>query len=122
MKVPDDKDALQDVTIGAMEVSGLFSTYSSGSFYAAQFYEKATSIYQKAVIHYGTKGDTAALMQWLRKGVHSNIDSLHTSEATECPAMLEKYSIFRHFLRYLLDKYKDIFTNFRARQKKSGFW
>ncbi len=106
VKVPDDKrGCLQDVhwSHGSF---GYFPTYSLGSFYAAQFYEKATQSI-KGLDTQVQKGDTAALLQWLRKGVHQ-YGRLYTSEELSAQLSGEVLNI-QHFLRYLLDKYKDIY-------------
>lgn len=106
VQVPDDKrGCLQDVhwSHGSF---GYFPTYSLGSFYAAQFYAKASQAIP-GLENQVQKGDTAALLQWLRQGVHRH-GRLFTSEELSREVSGEVLDI-QHFLRYLLDKYQDIY-------------
>jgi carboxypeptidase Taq len=106
VKVPDDKKGcLQDVhwSHGSF---GYFPTYSLGSFYAAQFYNTAGKTIQN-LENQVQNGDTAALLQWLRSRVHRH-GRLFTSEELSEQVSGEVLNI-QYFLRYLLDKYKDIY-------------
>jgi carboxypeptidase Taq len=69
--VPDDKQGcLQDVhwSHGSF---GYFPTYSLGSFYAAQFWEKAQSDIP-GLENNIARGNTKLLLDWLRKKVHQH--------------------------------------------------
>lgn len=106
VQVPDDKrGCLQDVhwSHGSF---GYFPTYSLGSFYAAQFYAKASETIE-GLENQVRKGDTSALLQWLRTRVH-RYGRLYTSEQLSEQVSGEVLNI-QHFLRYMLDKYKDIY-------------
>lgn len=106
VQVPDDKrGCLQDVhwSHGSF---GYFPTYSLGSFYAAQFYAKASETIE-GLENQVRKGNTSALLQWLRTRVH-RYGRLYTSEQLSEQVSGEVLNI-QHFLRYMLDKYKDIY-------------
>nr|WP_315820665.1 hypothetical protein [Paraflavitalea speifideiaquila] len=106
VQVPDDKrGCLQDVhwSHGSF---GYFPTYSLGSFYAAQFYAKASAEIKDLEAQV-QKGQTAPLLQWLRSGIHQ-YGRFYTSEELSQQVSGEILDI-QHFLRYLLDKYKDIY-------------
>ncbi len=108
--VPDDKrGALQDVhwSHGSF---GYFPTYSLGSFYAAQFFEKAKS--DIAGLEEGiAAGNTRPLLDWLRKNIHQT-GRYHTSEAL-CRAVTGETLNPAHFLRYAKEKYAAIYFNDR---------
>lgn len=104
--VPDDKrGCLQDVhwSHGSF---GYFPTYSLGSFYAAQFYAKAAQDIQNLEKQV-EQGNTAPLLQWLRSQVHQH-GRFYTSEQL-CEQVSGEVLDIQHFLRYLLDKYRDIY-------------
>ncbi len=106
IQVPDDKKGcLQDVhwSHGSF---GYFPTYSLGSFYAAQFYATA----QKALPELDSqiqKGDTKALLDWLRNQVHRH-GRMYTSEGLSLAVSGETLNI-QHFLDYLQQKYSGIY-------------
>jgi len=105
--VPDDKrGCLQDVhwSHGSF---GYFPTYSLGSFYAAQLFAKADEVtggLEKSL----EAGNTAPLLQWLRKAIHQR-GRFHTSEELCLEATGEGLDV-GHFMSYLLDKYASIYT------------
>jgi carboxypeptidase Taq len=106
VQVPDDKrGCLQDVhwSHGSF---GYFPTYSLGSFYAAQFYAKASANIE-GLENQIQRGETGALLQWLRTRVHQH-GRMYTSEQLSEVVSGEVLDI-QHFLGYLLDKYKDIY-------------
>lgn len=106
VQVPDDKrGCLQDVhwSHGSL---GYFPTYSLGSFYAAQFYARATQDIKDLEIQV-QKGNTAPLLQWLRTRVHQH-GRFYTSEQLSEQVSGEVLDM-QHFLRYLLDKYQNIY-------------
>lgn len=106
IQVPDDKrGCLQDVhwSHGSF---GYFPTYSLGSFYAAQFYGTA----QKMIPGLDPliqKGDTKALLEWLRHQVH-RFGRQFTSEELSQLVSGETLNI-QHFMNYLRHKYGDIY-------------
>jgi carboxypeptidase Taq len=106
VEVPDDKHGcLQDVhwSHGSF---GYFPTYSLGSFYAAQFFaaaEKQVDNLQKSV----SAGNTEPLLAWLRQNIH-RFGRQYTSEELCLRATGETLTI-QPFLRYLLDKYNNIY-------------
>ncbi|MEX6689336.1 carboxypeptidase M32 [Danxiaibacter flavus] len=80
--VPDDKQGcLQDVhwSHGSF---GYFPTYSLGSFYAAQFYNKAEKdIPNLEELIAG--GNTAPLLDWLRQNIHKHGKTFNSEELCE---------------------------------------
>ncbi|HTI08176.1 MAG TPA: carboxypeptidase M32 [Puia sp.] len=107
VKVPDDKrGCLQDVhwSHGSF---GYFPTYSLGSFYAAQLFVAAEN--QDNTIQPGIeKGDTAALLAWLRQHVHRE-GRRYTSEEL-CRQATGQTLDIKYFMHYLLDKYNKIYN------------
>jgi carboxypeptidase Taq len=107
ISVPDDKQGcLQDVhwSHGSF---GYFPTYSLGSFYAAQFFAAA----QKQLKNLDediVKGDTSALLQWLRTNIHS-CGRRYTSEAL-CQKVTGETLNVTYFKNYILDKYTNIYS------------
>lgn len=107
VQVPDDKrGCLQDVhwSHGSF---GYFPTYSLGSFYAAQFYGTAKKMLPGLELQI-QKGDTKALLEWLRTRVHQH-GRMFTSEELSREVSGETLDI-RYFLNYLFDKYGDIYS------------
>jgi carboxypeptidase Taq len=102
IKVPEDKKGcLQDVhwSHGSL---GYFPTYSLGSFFAAQFYsaiQKSTADTENKM----EKGDTTAILGWLRKNVHS-FGRKYTSNEL-CFKVTGKSLDTSFFVDYLLHKY-----------------
>jgi carboxypeptidase Taq len=106
VQVPDDlKGCLQDVhwSHGSF---GYFSTYSLGSFYAAQFFESAEVQVQGLRESLG-KAQTKPLLDWLRIYIH-RFGRQFTSEEL-CQKLSGKTLDIQCFLRYLLDKYRIIY-------------
>ena len=105
--VPDDKrGCLQDVhwSHGSF---GYFPTYSLGSFYAAQFYQTATSALQ-GLDNEIEKGQTRPLLDWLRKEIHTE-GRYYTSEEL-CRKVTGKTLDVSYFMDYLLHKYVSIYN------------
>ncbi|HLX94008.1 MAG TPA: carboxypeptidase M32 [Puia sp.] len=107
LDVPDDKrGCLQDIhwSHGSF---GYFPTYSLGSFYAAQLFEK--SILTNAEIEGGIKeGNTKPLLDFLRKSIYQ-YGRMYTSG--ELFAVIGKESLnINYFLKYVLTKYEDIYN------------
>jgi carboxypeptidase Taq len=106
VKVPDDRQGcLQDVhwSHGSF---GYFPTYSLGSFYAAQFFsmaEKNIPGLQEQL----QKGDTQALLSWLREQIH-RYGRMHTSEEL-CKKVTGETLNINYFLQYLEHKYGSIY-------------
>ena len=106
LTVPDDRrGCLQDVhwSHGSF---GYFPTYSLGSFYAAQWFE-AASTQLPGLSDSLLNGQTQNLLAWLRQHIHQ-FGRLYTSAELSKKASGEELRI-SHFLRYLLDKYKKIY-------------
>lgn len=105
--VPDDKHgALQDVhwSHGSF---GYFPTYSLGSFYAAQFYQKAKAVLNG--LEEGIeKGDMSLLLQWLRTEVHQK-GRFYTSEEL-CREITGEGLNASHFITYAKEKYGSIYV------------
>jgi carboxypeptidase Taq len=71
VEVPDDRQGvLQDIHWAHGSI-GYFPTYSLGSFYAAQFYAQAQQEIPDLQENI-RKGDSSALLSWLRKKVHQH--------------------------------------------------
>lgn len=99
--VPDDKrGCLQDVhwSHGSF---GYFPTYSLGSFYAAQFWQQAKQDI-KGLEQQLASGNTAELLQWLRKSIHLH-GKLYTSEEL-CKKVTGKELDSNLFIQYLRSK------------------
>jgi carboxypeptidase Taq len=107
VKVPDDKTGcLQDVhwSHGSF---GYFPTYSLGSFYAAQFYAAAAESIPDLSKQIAS-GDTATLLQWLRREIHSKGRQFKSEEL--CQQVTGKPLNASFFVRYLLEKYREIYN------------
>jgi carboxypeptidase Taq len=106
IKVPDNrKGVLQDIhwSHGSF---GYFPTYSLGSFYAAQFYFKAAADLPNMESDF-SRGDFSALLQWLRKNVHS-VGRTETSEEI-CHRVTGEGLNFSWFMKYARGKYSEIY-------------
>lgn len=86
---------------------GYFPTYSLGSFYAAQFYETAKEKIP-ALQEQVASGDTLPLLSWLRKEIHSQGRRMKSEEL--CQHVTGKPLDASYFVRYLLDKYREIYN------------
>ena len=107
VQVPDDKrGCLQDVhwSHGSF---GYFPTYSTGSFYAAQIFEKASQQINDMNEHIRS-GTTRTLLQWLREQVHLH-GRMYTSREL-CQQISGEGLNSQHFLSYLLAKYRKIYN------------
>jgi carboxypeptidase Taq len=105
--VPDDKQgALQDVhwSHGSF---GYFPTYSLGSFYAAQLFQKAKEVLTGLEADVAS-GDTGKLLAWLRQEIHAK-GRFYTSEDL-CRQVTGKGLDPVAFLQYAEEKYRDIYT------------
>jgi carboxypeptidase Taq len=103
---PDDKQGvLQDVhwSHGSF---GYFPTYSLGSFYAAQFFEKAMEELPGLDEEIST-GKFESLLQWLREKVHRH-GRRYTSEEL-CRRITGRGLDFDAFMRYAERKYSGIY-------------
>lgn len=103
---PDDKQGvLQDVhwSHGSF---GYFPTYSLGSFYAAQFFEKAVEELPALEQEIAT-GKFEALIAWLRDNVHQH-GRRYTSEEL-CERITGRRLEFGAFMRYAEKKYAGIY-------------
>jgi carboxypeptidase Taq len=104
--IPDDVHGpLQDVhwSHGSF---GYFPTYSLGSFYAAQFFQKANDQIRGLAeqIECGKFGE---LLTWLRTKIHQ-YGRYYTSEQL-CAEVCGETLNIQHFIHYLLDKYRKIY-------------
>jgi carboxypeptidase Taq len=105
LEVPDDRrGCLQDVH-WSHGMFGYFSTYSLGSFYAAQLFAAAVKKEKNLLLDIN-QGQTDPLLGWLRQNVHY-YGRQYTSEELCELATGEPLNI-QHFLTYLLDKYNNI--------------
>jgi carboxypeptidase Taq len=107
LKVPGDKNGcLQDVhwSHGSF---GYFPTYSLGSFYAAQLFNKAVK-QNPAMEQAIENGNNNLLLDYLRKHIFQ-YGRMYTSEELFSVISGEPLDI-KYFLEYLLDKYKNIYT------------
>jgi len=104
--VPDDASGvLQDIhwSHGSF---GYFPTYSLGSFYAAQFYQKAKNDIPdlEAMM---SKGDSKPLLDWLRSKIHSQ-GKLYNSEDL-CRKVTSESLNIKYFQEYAEKKYEAIY-------------
>ena len=105
--VPDDKQGvLQDIH-WAEGLLGYFPTYSLGSFYAAQFFNKAVSDNPQILTDI-SNGDNSSLLAWLRKHIHQYGRTFVPNElcrqATSEPLNVD------YFLDYIKAKYSKIYN------------
>jgi carboxypeptidase Taq len=106
VRPPDDKQGvLQDVhwSHGSF---GYFPTYSLGSFYAAQYFEQATKDVAGLQAQL-SKGQTAELLQWLRRNIHVH-GRRFTSEEL-CARVTGRGLDFTSFMHYIEQKYRQIY-------------
>lgn len=101
----DRTGALQDVhwSHGSF---GYFPTYSLGSFYAAQFYAKATQEIGD-VSHRFAQGDYSKLLQWLRENIHQHGRKYNSEDL--CKRITGAGLDMDYFLKYATAKYKSIY-------------
>jgi carboxypeptidase Taq len=104
--VPSDKvGILQDIHWSHGSI-GYFPTYSLGSFYAAQFYAKASTeiIGLENEI---AKGNMKPLLDWLRVNVHQHGKMYSAQEL--CERITGEKLNFSYFMDYASKKYKAIY-------------
>ncbi|HET7898887.1 MAG TPA: carboxypeptidase M32, partial [Flavisolibacter sp.] len=112
VNVPDDKQgALQDVhwSHGSF---GYFPTYSLGSLYAAQFFDRAKSTLP-GLEEQIAEGNTQPLLSWLRETIHAK-GRYYTSEEL-CREVTGEPLNPDYFLAYAKEKYAAIY-NFSAKR------
>ena len=100
--VPDDKrGCLQDVhwSHGSF---GYFPTYSLGSFYAAQFWQRATTDMPHLESSIMEDGNTSLLLSWLRQQIHVH-GKYFTSEEL-CRKVTGSNLDSKIFIHYLSEK------------------
>lgn len=101
--VPDDRTGcLQDVhwSHGSF---GYFPTYSLGSFYAAQLWDKARKSLPVLQEDQMDAAALAQLLQWLRKNIHAYGRLLNSEEL--CMAVTGETLNVQYFERYINEKY-----------------
>ncbi|NNC94874.1 MAG: carboxypeptidase M32 [Chitinophagales bacterium] len=106
VKVPDDKNGiLQDIhwSHGSF---GYFPTYSLGSFYAAQFHEKAKEEISDLQLEI-TSGNLTPLLTWLREKIHRHGKLYKASEL--CQMVTGEPLNLDYFMRYAEKKYMKIY-------------
>lgn len=85
---------------------GYFPTYSLGSFYAVQFWQKAKQDIQ-GLNHQIGSGDFRQLLAWLRQHIHQH-GRRYRSEAL-CTRITQEPLQVEHFLNYAWEKYQHIY-------------
>jgi len=107
ISAPDDKQGvLQDVH-WSHGMFGYFPTYSLGSFYAAQYYQKAVAD-MPGLETSMEQGDYSGLLQWLRTNIHQ-YGRRYTSEEL-CQRVTGRGLDFTVFMNYINEKYKGIYA------------
>jgi len=107
INVPSDsKGVLQDIhwSHGSF---GYFPTYTVGSFYAAQFYNKALSEMpdlEKDI----ENGVFTNLLSWLRENIHIHGKKYDAKEL--CIKITGEELNFQYFMDYAIEKYKKIYS------------
>ena len=102
----DDKTGvLQDVhwSHGSF---GYFPTYSLGSFYAAQFFDKAKQDIP-GLEQQISNGELSKLLQWLREHIHQYGRRYNSEEL--CERVTGQKLDTEFFMRYVADKYKQVY-------------
>lgn len=102
----DNKGILQDVHWGHGSF-GYFPTYSVGSFYAAQFYAKASSDIGNLEAKL-SKGDSSDLLSWLGEKIHRHGRLYEAAEL--CESVTGEKLNFKYFMEYATKKYKQIYN------------
>ena len=106
INVPSDaKGVLQDIhwSHGSF---GYFPTYTIGSFYAAQFYNKASQEISN-IDDKISKGDMNDLLKWLRKNIHVHGKRYDAKDL--CKKITGEELNFKYFMNYAKDKYSEIY-------------
>ncbi len=111
----DSKGVLQDIH-WSHGLIGYFPTYSLGSFYAAQFYSKASADIP-GLEDQISKGQLKPLLGWLRENIHQH-GKLYSSEEISKRITGEKLN-FKYFLRYAKNKYAALY-NLKAETEKTS--
>ncbi len=106
VQVPDDKQGvLQDIH-WAEGLFGYFPTYSLGSFYAAQFFNKAVADNPEIPAQIA-KGDSSQLLHWLRQNVHQQGRTFAPNQL--CQQATGETLNVDYFLNYIKSKYAEIY-------------
>jgi carboxypeptidase Taq len=106
IKVPSDsKGVLQDIHWSHVSF-GYFPTYTIGSFYAAQFFYKASAEIDNIETKIGN-GDFVELLDWLRKKVH--IYGERYDAKVLCERITGEELNFKYFMQYVTKKYSKIY-------------
>jgi carboxypeptidase Taq len=97
----DSEGILQDVHWSHGSI-GYFPTYSLGSFYAAQFFNRASNDIPtlKSEIE---KGNSSSLLHWLRENIHKH-GAMYDAEDL-CKKVTGEKLNFQYFMEYVKDKY-----------------
>lgn len=104
--VPSNKlGVLQDIH-WAYGNFGYFPTYSLGSFYAAQFFNKATQDIDELQLSI-EKGNLMPLLQWLRKNIHAH-GKLYSAEEI-CKRVTGEKLNLKYFIDYIENKFTEIY-------------
>ena len=107
VKVPNDSNGiLQDIhwSHGSF---GYFPTYTIGSFYAAQFFNKA-SIDINEIDKKILNGDTTELLKWLRDNIHQHGEKYDAKDL--CKRITGEELNFKYFMDYVTKKYSAIYN------------
>ncbi|GAB4255856.1 MAG: carboxypeptidase M32 [Vicingaceae bacterium] len=101
----DDKGILQDIhwSHGSF---GYFPTYSLGSFFAAQFFNKFTLDYPTYETSF-LKGDYSLLLDWLRTNIHQHGRIFDSNEL--CKKVTGENLNFKYFMDYAKSKYENLY-------------
>lgn len=101
----DDKGILQDIhwSHGSF---GYFPTYSLGSFFAAQFFNKFTLDYPTHETSF-LKGDYSLLLDWLRTNIHQHGRIFDSNEL--CKKVTGENLNFKYFMDYAKSKYENLY-------------
>ena len=102
----DSLGVLQDIhwSHGSL---GYFPTYTLGSFYAAQFYNKVSN----EVSNINSKienGDTKELLVWLRQNIHNHGERYDAKDL--CKIVTGEELNFKYFMNYAKNKYSKIYN------------
>jgi len=107
IEVPDNtQGVLQDIhwSHGSF---GYFPTYSLGSFYAVQFFDKAKEEINDLESQI-EQGNMSKLLAWLRTNIHQHGKMYSADEL--CQKVTGKSLDFSHFMRYAKAKYSAIYN------------
>ncbi len=101
----DNKGVLQDIHWSHGSI-GYFPTYSLGSFYSVQFFNRAAKEIS-GLNEQIEQGNLLPLREWLREKIH--VHGRHYTARELCERITGEPLNFKHFMNYAKKKYEEIY-------------